>query len=105
MSDSIQFDQAALAAAQGQMEAAYAKLAAEFDKVTAQADSISPNWQTPEGAKFVSKYEAIRSGIAEFKSSYSSISSFLSSAVSANYVDAEAEIGSSILGGAPDGGD
>ena len=96
MADSVDFDAGALAAAVSQMAGAYTKLAAEFDKVASTSESLPPNWKTPEGESFISKFEAIRTGISDFKTSYASIESFLITSVGQNYSDVEAEIAASI---------
>lgn len=96
MADSVDFDQGALSSAVSQMAAAYAKLSAEFDKVVSTSESLNPNWKTPEGESFISKFEAISTGISNFKASYSSIENFLTSAVGKNYADVEQEIADSL---------
>lgn len=104
MADSIEFDASALTAAVSQMAEAYEKLSTEFDKVVSYSESMPANWKTPEGEAFISKFEAIRTGVSDFKSSYASITGFLTSSVSNSYVDAEDKIAAALAAASASGG-
>ena len=99
MSDSVQFDQGALQAAVGEMAAAYSSLSTKFDEVVTIAQDISPNWKTPEGVSFYAKFENIKTGIANFKASYSTFESFLSESVAVDYSKIEADIAAALATG------
>ena len=102
MSDSVQYDQAALQSAISEMESAYQQMVAKFDNIVAKSESIASSWKTPEGAKFYAQFETITNGIAEFKASYASIVSFLTGSVSVDYAAIEQEIAAALAAGGGD---
>ena len=98
MGNSIQFDSDQLSGAIGSMASAYQPLETKFESLKEVADTLTPAWKTPEGVAVIQQYENITTGIADFKTSYGSLTSFLSKSVKISYDAIEQELAAALQG-------
>lgn len=104
MSNSISYDKSALEAAIGTMASAYQPVENKFGEVVKAPDELTPAWMTTEGTDTITQFQNITTGVDDFKSTYSSLTDFLSSSVSVNYSAIEEELAAALAGNNTTGG-